>query len=96
VQNYFNHDINSVLKMRVRFVANFIIKVLYVVCNVTAFYILNAVLDSRFTTYGTAWIAWSRLNITHRYDFDMRALPTPGNQMLPSFGMCDLVDSRKV
>lgn len=90
VENYFNHDVNPVRKMQFRFFMNFIIKIVYVVVNISAFYMLDSLLDNQFKTYGADWIEWSKLSPTQRYDFDVRLQPTPGNRMLPSFGMCDL------
>lgn len=76
--------------MRFRFFMNFINKIVYLIVNVSAFYMLDSLLDHQFKTYGSDWIEWSNLSPTQRYDFDVRLQPTPGNRMLPSFGMCDL------
>ena len=81
--------------MRLRFFMNFVIKIVYVVSNVSAFYMLDSLLDHQFKAYGSDWITWSQLSPTNRYDFDVRLQPTPGNRMLPSFGMCDLVVAQR-
>lgn len=95
VQNYFNHCINSVPKMRMRVFMNAIIKLLYLLVNVIAFMVMNSSLDNTFYTYGTQWMSWTRLNSTMQLDFDARHYPLPGNKMLPSFGICDVSDTRK-
>lgn len=77
-----------------RIILNFIIKFFYVFVNVFAFLTCDFVLNSRFQTYGMDWIRWSRQNSTMAYDFYKRSGPTPGNMMLPTFGMCELVNSR--
>ncbi|XP_066934567.1 innexin inx4-like [Clytia hemisphaerica] len=94
VEFYFNHDVNPVYKMRYRFFMNFVVKVIYLITNISAFYILDELLDYHFQSYGLDWINWSYQNTTLRYDYERRLAPTPGNRMLPSFGMCDLVISR--
>ena len=60
-----------------------------------AIFVLNSALDNHFLSYGTDWVRWkSSVNATEQMDFEERSQPTPGNRMLPSFGMCDLTDSR--
>ena len=63
--------------------------------NVSAFIMLDTLLDHQFKRYGLDWVEWSKLSPSKRYDYDVRLQPTPGNRMLPSFGMCDLVASQK-
>jgi len=58
VQNYFNHSINSVPKMRMRILMNVIIKLLYVLVNVVSFFVLNNSLDTTFLSYGVSWMSW--------------------------------------
>jgi len=95
VQNYFNHSINSVPKMRMRILMNVIIKLLYVLVNVVSFFVLNNSLDTTFLSYGVSWMSWTRLNSTAQLEFESRDSPTPANRMLPSFGICDIGDTRK-
>lgn len=77
-----------------RIILNLVIKVLYVVISVFAFVTCDFVLNSRFKTYGTDWVKWSQQNSSAAYDFYKRSEPTPGNLMLPTFGMCVLANSR--
>ena len=81
--------------MRMRVFMNFIIKLLYLLVNITAFMVLNSSLDHTFYKYGTEWMSWTRLNSTMQLDFDLRHSPLPGNKMLPSFGICDVSDTRQ-
>lgn len=74
---------------------NFVIKCLYVTVNLIALFVLNNSLDNYFINYGTEWARWKlTTNATVQMAFEDRTSPTPGNRMLPSFGLCDMTDSR--
>lgn len=73
---------------------NVVIKCLYVFVNLIALFILNSSLDNHFLSYGTDWVHWKALKASLQMDFEERTEPTPGNRMLPTFGMCDITDSR--
>ncbi|XP_057315380.1 innexin inx3-like [Hydractinia symbiolongicarpus] len=94
LKNYFNHEINSVAKMRLRIFVNLLIKCLYVVVNIGSFVLLDLFLNHHYFNYGVQWIRWARDNTSLSMDFDRRTAPTPGNAMLPTFGMCDIHEAR--
>ena len=79
--------------MRCRVALNFLNKFCYCLVNYGTFKILNAVLNGNFVDYGADWVAWISNNTT-RLDFMSRRAPTPGNRLLPTFGMCDIHDTR--
>ena len=76
--------------MRLRILANFIIKCLYIIVNVVTFYLLNVLLNNEFEGYGINWTKWARLPTSLAMDFRKRLEPSPGNKMLPTFGFCDI------
>lgn len=80
--------------MRWRIVLNFFIKLIYVFINVLTFYLMNIFLNSHFKTYGRDWTNWANENTSYAMNFNVRVLPTPGNQMLPTFGLCDIHESQ--
>lgn len=79
--------------MRFRVFLNVINKCLYFAVNYGTFRILDTLLNHHFVEYGPNWMAWASQNTT-RLDFLSRKAPTPGNQMIPTFGMCDIYDTR--
>jgi len=91
---YFSQEINSIRRNRLRVIANYGVKCLYIFSNILAMSFLHRLLNDRFYTYGLDWLSWSKGNSTERLYFEKRETPTPGNQLLPIFGMCDLHDVR--
>lgn len=90
IDNYFDHNINSVSKMRWRIFFNFLIKCLYATINICTFSILDLLLNRRFSSYGIDWSTWARANTSYALNFDLRTRATPGNRMLPTFGLCNV------
>ena len=80
--------------MRVRVIANFFIKLLYVAVNVSTFIVLHGMLQFQFRDYGINWARWARNNAVYTLDYNARTEPTPGNKMLPTFGLCELHEAR--
>ena len=35
-------------------------------------------------------MAWLKLDNTNAFDYEIREAPKPGNDLLPSFGYCDM------
>jgi len=96
VENYFNHKVNSVSKMRGRICSNICIKILYIVVNVGCFLFLDSILNGGFVSYGFAWTSWSKLDNAMAYDYmGQRHSPKPGNALLPTFGFCEVHESSK-
>ena len=92
VSSYFNHQINSPTRMRVRVLANLLVKMLYILSNVLAFKLTDSLLNGRFHGYGSAWISWSKQTNEEAYTYaTYRTNPKPGNQLLPSFGICEVM-----
>jgi len=75
-------------------VANYGVKCLYIFSNILAMSILHQLMNEHFYSYGIEWLAWSRGTSAERLYFEARNEPTPGNRILPIFGMCDLYDVR--
>ena len=84
VNFYFNHQINSKLRMRV--ISNILIKVLYLVAHLITFLVLNCLLNNEYISYGSKWVSWTRLDNSIAFDYlGMRDLPKPGRV---SFSYC--------
>ncbi|XP_066934575.1 innexin inx3-like [Clytia hemisphaerica] len=94
VDSYFNHEINSITRNRVRTVANYIVKVLYIMSGVFGLTFLDWLTNYRFMSYGPEWINFARNSSSVKRDFKLRTQPTPGNRFLPNFAMCNLDDLR--
>jgi len=93
VQTYFNYDINSSMKMRIRIVLNVFIKALYIATSVMAYLCTDSLLLGNFRNYGIEWIRWSRFNHSRAFDFFDGNEPKPGNVLLPSFGFCEIQEA---
>ena len=48
----------------------------------------------QFRDYGINWARWARDNAVYTLDYTTRTEPTPGNKMLPTFGLCELHEAR--
>ena len=93
VKNYFNYQINPPLRMRLRILANIGVKICYVVVNIIAFVLTDSLLNGDFRHYGSEWIAWSRVSNEKAYDYTRsRYLIKPGDKLLPTFGICDVLN----
>ena len=96
IKNYFNYQINPPLRMRLRIVANIGVKICYLVVNVVAFVATDNLLNGDFRRYGSEWIAWSRVSNERAYDYTRsRQLIKPGEKLLPTFGICDVLNLGK-
>ncbi|XP_066911136.1 uncharacterized protein [Clytia hemisphaerica] len=78
-------------------ICNIIIKILYIAVNVGVFLCLDYILNNKFRYYGNDWLEWGKLDnpVQHDYTSRLRNFPTPGNQLLPSFGYCEVANSAK-
>ena len=96
IKNYFNYQINPPLRMRLRIIANIGVKICYLVVNIVAFVVTDSLLNGDFRRYGSEWIAWSRLSNEKAYDYTRsRHLIKPGEKLLPTFGICDVLNLGK-
>ena len=96
IKNYFNYQINPPLRMRLRILANIGVKICYVVVNIIAFVLTDSLLNGDFRRYGSEWIAWSRVSNEKAYDYTRsRYLIKPGEKLLPTFGICDVLNLGK-
>lgn len=94
VNNYFDQKVNPRSKLRLRTLGDIIVKILYIFATVGAFVILDGVLNNGFKDYGLKWLDWSKLKNAIAYDYmGKRDAPKPGNELLPSFGFCEVHES---
>jgi len=90
---YFNRSHNPLNKMRLRVLATLGVKILYIIVNVVAFIFLDAILNGNYRTFGSDWVAWSRLGNALSFDYmGARETPKPANVLLPSFAMCEVFE----
>ena len=77
VSTYFNHQVNS--RLRIRVICNIGIKILYLLANLITFLVLNSLLNHEYISYGSKWVSWTRLDNSKAFDYlGMRDLPKPG------------------
>ena len=96
VKNYFNYQINPPLRMRLRIVANIGVKIDYLLVNIIAFVVTDSLLNGDFRRYGNEWIAWSKGSNERAYDYTQsRQQIKPGEILLPTFGICDVLELAK-
>jgi len=95
-KNYFNYQINPPLRMRMRLVGNMFVKVLYLIVNILAFTATDGLLNGDFKKFGQRWISWSKLTNEEAYDYTgSRSLIKPGEVLLPTFGICEVLELGK-
>jgi len=91
VNSYFNSAVNTRNKMRLRLLGNVVVKILYIVVTAVGFIVTDSLLLGGFKNYGNAWISWSYLSNSMAYDYmGRREYPKPGNELLPSYGLCEV------
>ena len=96
VKNYFNYQINPPLRMRLRTIANIGVKICYLLVNIIAFVVTDSLLNGDFRSYGSEWIAWSKGSNEWAYDYTKsRHRIKPGEILLPTFGICDVLEIGK-
>ena len=77
VSTYFNHQVNS--RLRIRVICNIGIKILYLIAYLITFLVLNSLLNHEYISYGSKWVSWTRLDNSKAFDYlGMRDLPKPG------------------
>ena len=96
IKNYFNYQISSPLRMRLRILANIGVKISYVLVNVIAFHVTDILLNGDFRRYGFEWIAWTKERNEEAYDYtESRQRLKPGEMLLPTFGICNVLELGK-
>ncbi|XP_065674591.1 innexin inx3 isoform X1 [Hydra vulgaris] len=96
VKNYFNYNINSVFRLRLRVFLNVGVKLFYLVCNLFGFYFTDYLLLGNYLSYGFEYIKWSKLNSNKAHEFvNARLTPKPGEVLLPSMGFCEIFEAYK-
>ena len=96
VKNYFNYQINPPLRMNLRIIANINVKICYLVVNIIAFIVTDNLLNGDFRRYGQNWVDWSKISNEESYDYTRsRQMIKPGEVLLPTFGICDVLDLGK-
>lgn len=93
VQTYFNYDVNSSMKMRIRIILNVLIKISYIAVSIIAYLCTDKLLLGNFRNYGVQWVRWSNFNHSRAFDFFVGNEPKPGNVLLPSFGFCEIQEA---
>ena len=92
VKNYFNYQINPPRNMLLRTVANFGVKICYLKVNLIAFVVTDRLLNGDFRLYGQKWVDWSQALNEKSYDYTQsRQVIKPGEILLPTFGLCDVL-----
>jgi len=96
VQNYFNHEINPVGKMRMRLVANVFVKLFYIIVNVIAFTGTDSLINGDFKAYGREWLNWGKHENSIEFDYTAtRHKFKPAEKLLPTFGICEVLELGK-
>ncbi|XP_066936015.1 innexin shaking-B-like [Clytia hemisphaerica] len=82
---------NHLNQMRAKVIANYLIKMLYIFSNLSAFFLVNEIFDGRFIAYGVSWSNWQNMANEVAYDYmGRREQPRPGNIVMPTFGICEI------
>lgn len=93
VKNYFNYQINPPRLMRMRLLANLVVKLCYLIVNVLAFVFTDSLINGDFKNYGNEWVKWSKKTNEGAYDYTTsRQAMKPGEMMLPNFGLCEVLE----
>jgi len=96
ITNFFNYVNNPLGKMRIRLVANVFVKMFYIIVNVIAFTATDVLINGQFRNYGREWLTWTRSENTVEFDYtDTRTAFRPAEKLLPTFGLCDVLELGK-
>lgn len=97
LKNYFNRDEKPVSTMRRIVAVNLFIKIFYVLVNILAFFGTNELLNGDFMTYGVDWVKWKSQpdHIEYDYTSSPTGLVNPSNKLLPTFGLCQVLEMGK-
>jgi len=73
-----------------RILLNIVVKILYVAANVVGLLVMDSALNGAFLGYGANWLKWTELSREKMYEYTSQEHPKPGNQLLPSFALCQV------
>lgn len=81
---------------KLRLLATVMVKILYIMVNIVAFTASDNLLNGDFITYGSKWINWGKLDNAVEFDYtSSRHSWRPSEQLLPTFGLCDVLELGK-
>ena len=84
LRNYFDYNINTRLKVRMRVLGNVLVNLFYVGGNLAAWFSFDVSLRYRFVDFGWRWMQW----VVYEPD-DLHLYGTqPAQALLPTFGLC--------
>lgn len=73
-----------------RILCNILVKILYIVANVTGLIVIDSALNGMFLHYGMKWMKWMSLEHENMYDYTDQQNQKAGNTLLPSFALCQV------
>jgi len=73
-----------------RILANILVKILYVVVNVTGFIVIDSALNGEFLGYGASWVSWLGLPDHLMHEYTNQNPVKAGNHLLPGFALCQV------
>jgi len=73
-----------------RILVNLLVKVLYVVVNVSGLLIIDAAMNGEFINYGSSWMQWLGLSANQMHDYTAQSAPKAGHSLLPGFALCQV------
>lgn len=95
IQKFFNRKYNTRSLQNARILLNIIVKILYVVVNVSGLLILDSALNGVYLSYGKSWTSWAEQEHEDMHDYTDRVVAKAGNVLLPTFGLCEVQSSAK-
>ena len=71
---------------------------LYIITNVLAFTVTDALLHGEFSSYGTKWLSWTQQPNDEEHDYTTapKGVQNPASVLLPTFGLCEVIELAKV
>ena len=90
IERFFEVYGASKVLLRMRVVMNPLVKFSYIFINLLSIHFINTAMNNNFLAYGSEWIKWMRLDNHIAYDMTSQGIPTPGNVLLPSMGICEV------
>ena len=93
VRSYFTRSVNSPKRQYMRIVLNVLVKICYLIPSVLSLVFTDNLLNGEYIRFGKKWMKWSELpnNVAHNY-VGIRKIIKPGEMLLPTFGLCDVLE----
>lgn len=96
VKNYFNRKTNITSRQTMRVILNVVVKIFYILANVLVLSFTNSLLNDRFISFGSHWMSWSGLDNFKAHNYvGTRSTIKAGENLLPVFGFCDVLEQGK-